>query len=225
MMLAVQEKSFLEALVSWHSEGIILLHRLPGAEDPGRSSGGDEMPRPPQHRAPSSGQDPALSAVDSLLEPEPIPKRRAVEGPDGPVPVCDGDAGLGHGLSGVADSGASGRHDGIMVLRDDTGRLGAGDVGLLGAGDGGRGGILEGGCGSGDEFKACSVAASNLNAHPHPYQITGWSVIRCRHVAPPRPEEHHVAGLCGADMCGRCLVFLIYVGRIRCFGCLLWLPL
>jgi hypothetical protein len=164
----------------WHSEGIILLHRLPGAEDPGRSSGGDEMARPLQHRAPSGGHDPALAAVDSLLEPEPAPKRRAIEGPDGQAHVCDGDGGLGPGLGGVADGVAGGRHDGMMGLRDDPGRL---DGGLLGGGDVGRGGLLDGGGGGGgggEEFKACSVALSNLNAHPHPYQITGWSVIRWR---------------------------------------------
>jgi hypothetical protein len=175
-----QEKSFLDALIMWHGEGIILLHRLAGAEDPGRSSGADE-PRP-SHR-PAGAHDHALSSVDSLLEPEPGPKRRAVDGPDGPMPVCDPDGGLG----GVSDGGGGGRggggHEGMLGgLRDpgDGGRLGIHD-GLLGGG--GRDGMDPGGMGmhegvGGEGFKACMAAANNLNAHPHSYQITGWSVIR-----------------------------------------------
>ena len=171
-----QEKSFLEALIVWHSEGIILLHRLPGAEDPGRSSGGDETARPRPHHAPSGGHDHALSGVDSLLEPEPGPKRRAVEGPDGPVSGCDQDSGLGGGADGASVVRV---HDGMIGLRDgmDAGRMGLGDGGMMGSGDGGRGLDAVGG---GEEFKACNLAAGNQNAHPHPYQITGWSVIRCR---------------------------------------------
>jgi hypothetical protein len=175
----------------WHGEGIILLHRLPGAEDPGRSSGADE-PRA-SHR-PASAHHDALASVDSLLEPEPGPKRRAVDGPDGPIPVCDPDGGLG----GVSDGGGGrggGAHEGMLGgLRDpgDGARLGMHDA-LLGGG--GRDGIDVGGMGmhegvGAEGFKACMVAASNVNAHPHSFQITGWSVIRSVMLpAPPPPPS------------------------------------